>query len=949
MAINYSILNHSYDIIDKDIFKNCKSKLLLGDHELIIEELLKKFNFNKETKSNNNFVTLLRSLSVIGMKIYEDNISCNRSNIGVLICTTNLSNIINIKKISNNNNPDSLLLENNNIEKNLVCKMKTQLNFDITEQSITYYKRKYNELRNMMSNSTENRNNKFLYNGKEYLITFSNNDRAQTNPTRMEMLVEIENFYNKNPINIDKTLDLFYNLINEMIFYYLPENFFTHFNNFRKDDVDFFKKIKDNITNYVNYLFFFIFKDKKLAASLFNNYNLKINISINNNNITYIYFYLFNKLNQTLYIPYYNIYNSIDINDLIFCLENEINYLDSFYNFMNETSAFKDELDCKKIYSGVKDWTEKDFTAKPINNTNEYINLLNMQNKIDEIKILSYYPSFNKQHENCTIAVNIELENKYYYISIMSITMQEFNKIGTIGNVNKFKEDYINNLKKIINDNPEIRLNDSKIINTSLPSILKVMIKQLDNKPEQINNLYIKETAQDYYNLVLPKMKVSIINPNLILLHLWLSEYRKILIKFPYLDKLFFIEKYVPTLNKEIKDFIELTKNFMKIDDVCFVILTVIDFTDNFVMIYKISNITELISFYHKKKYMNLDINRQELVNKINYLACNILDFENYIKINKDELDILLNELFNDIITDEKFYLFISKYIRATQFSYLVWYVPNNLSIEDNNSKFEKNERYEKLEGCEKKLIFKLLDILTENLKNNIYKKQDFKIKDIILGHLSIKLKKFSGEDELIFSKTKIINMISNFYKLYTEDNFSYNIRHFNNNLYKEMKDLLIKTQKYNYLIFCHYPNEDRLNILHWHIYTDYFETDDIIGKKIDTSYNRAIFFDKINNDNNIYEKKDIIISMPVKIKGDHMTVEDIEEAEQYKKKLRLSRKEVALNNIILSDKERSVIDPLISKIKEKDGLQNGGRNYYKLYNKYKNKYINLKNNYNLQ
>ena len=52
------------------------------------------------------------------MKIYEDNISCNRNNKGVLICTTNLSNIIHINKISDNNNPDYLLLENNNIKKN---------------------------------------------------------------------------------------------------------------------------------------------------------------------------------------------------------------------------------------------------------------------------------------------------------------------------------------------------------------------------------------------------------------------------------------------------------------------------------------------------------------------------------------------------------------------------------------------------------------------------------------------------------------------------------------------------------------------------------------------------------------------------------------------------------------------------------------------------------------
>jgi hypothetical protein len=564
MSIINPILNHNYDIIDKDLFKNCKGKLTLGNYEYNIEELLKKFNFNKSNHSNDNFLTLLKSLSVVGMKIYEDNISCNRNNKGVLICTTNLSNIIHINKISDNNNPDYLLLENNNIKKKLVCKMKNTFTFTISEQSKFNYEQNYSKLRNYIVGQLENQ---FLLLNNEYLITCSNNDLNQTKPTRMEMLLELKSFYIDNVDEIDKytnslqlnkLLDLFYNLINEMIFYYLPKNFFVEFNKINDKYLDYFKQIKINITNFVKRLFFVVFREK--AESLFNNVNLKINISINNDNITYIYFYLFNTLNQTLNIPYYNIYNSIDINDLIFYLQNKINFLDSFYNFIDETKAYNDELECKKIFSGVKDWIEYDFTAKPINNTREYINLITLQKNIDKIKILNYYPKLNKYHENCTIAVNIELDNKFYYISIMSITMEEFNKIGSIGNTNKFKEDYINNLKKIISEN-DTRKNI--VINTTLPSMLKVMITQYENKPNLIKNFYINETASDYNKTALPVIRDAVTDPYLILPQLWLSEYRNILKKYNYLDKLFFIEKYIPTLNQDIKEFIELTKSFM--------------------------------------------------------------------------------------------------------------------------------------------------------------------------------------------------------------------------------------------------------------------------------------------------------------------------------------------------------------------------------------------------
>ena len=941
MSIINPILNHNYDIIDKDLFKNCKGKLTLGNYEYNIEELLKKFNFNKSNHSNDNFLTLLKSLSVVGMKIYEDNISCNRNNKGVLICTTNLSNIIHINKISDNNNPDYLLLENNNIKKKLVCKMKNTFTFTISEQSKFNYEQNYSELRNYIVGQLDN---KFLFLNDNYLITCSNNDLNQTKPTRMEMLLELKSFYITNVDEIDKytnslqlnkLLDLFYNLINEMIFYYLPKNFFVEFNKIDDKYLDYFKKIKINITNFVKRLFFVVFREK--AESLFNNVNLKINISINNDNITYIYFYLFNTLNQTLNIPYYNIYNSIDINDLIFYLENKINFLDSFYNFIDETKAYNDELECKKIFSGVKDWIEYDFTAKPINNTREYINLITLQKNIDKIKILNYYPKLNKYHENCTIAVNIELDNKFYYISIMSITMEEFNKIGSIGNTNKFKEDYINNLKKIISEN-DTRKNI--VINTTLPSMLKVMITQYENKPNLIKNFYINETESDYNKTALPVIKAAVTDPYLILPQLWLSEYRNILNKYNYLDKLFFIEKYIPTLNQDIKEFIELTKSFMKIDSICFVILSVIDFTDNFILINKISNITELISFYHKKKNSNLYIDRQELLDKINYLACNILNYEKYIKINKEELDILLDELFNDIVTDEKFYLFISKYIKKTQFSYIIWYISKDLKI---TNSYNTELLYKELKN-DKKPILNLLDIINQSLINDIYTKPDFKIKDILEGYERIYLTNNSNEKEKVFSKRDIIKMISNFYILYDDDSFPYNIRHFNKDHYKEMKNLLIKTQKYDLLIFCHYPNFDQMSILHWHIYPDYYQTDDIIGKKIDTGFIRIVLFDKVNSENNIYKNKNIIISLPIKTKTGNITIKDIEGDENYRYKIKLSRKNIMFKDIMLSDIERNDINPLLCKLKEQD-KQVGGKNYYKLYNKYKNKYINLKNN----
>jgi hypothetical protein len=156
---------------------------------------------------------------------------------------------------------------------------------------------------------------------------------------------------------------------------------------------------------------------------------------------------------------------------------------------------------------------------------------------------------------------------------------------------------------------------------------------------------------------------------------------------------------------------------------------------------------------------LNLEIDKQELLNKLNYLACNILDYEKYLKINKNELDILLNELFNDVVTDEKFYLFISKYIRKTQFSYLIWYIPNDLSITNNIDRYRQDEQYIEISNSSKKPILKLLDIINENLIKNIYTKPDFKIKDILNAHSLIKLNTIAQQNEEIFSSRKIINI----------------------------------------------------------------------------------------------------------------------------------------------------------------------------------------------
>jgi len=259
------ILNHENDLINKDIFKNCKGKIVLGNYEYIVEELLKRFKFNKHNK-NEYFLNLLKSLSVINLKNYKENISCDNDDIDVLICNTNIENTVIIKKIYDDKDEDFIMLEKKNINNYFFCKMKNTQNFDIKISDKDQYNTNYEELNRTIITIMEKSPNPFIYRDDNYIISCSNHDLFDT------LLLENWNNLSKNikesQVSLEEKLELIYDFLSDLKFYYIPKyndpnHILKAFNKYNIDDLKMFKIIKTNIERFIINIFSTCLSSKK--------------------------------------------------------------------------------------------------------------------------------------------------------------------------------------------------------------------------------------------------------------------------------------------------------------------------------------------------------------------------------------------------------------------------------------------------------------------------------------------------------------------------------------------------------------------------------------------------------------------------------------------------------------------------------------------------------------
>jgi hypothetical protein len=491
----------------------------------------------------------------------------------------------------------------------------------------------------------------------------------------------------------------------------------------------------------------------------------------------------------------------------------------------------------KKILDGHKDWTEE--IVENIKDSDEYFYLKLFQNNIDNIKIINNNFTLNKYQTNCSHSLILELNEETYVINIMSTTMIEYKKIQKTNQIENFKKEYNEDLQKITYN----KINDNFSLGYGiLPSILKIIIFKQSSKPKNFDyKVFLKESKENYLKSQKLIKERCIIKIDVVLTLLWCSEYRKIYNKIKHKineisktnkelkSELFFLEEE-PILkqfdsSEELTNFIDFSNKLLQIPVLAYALVAIVDFNDDYFMLYKMSSVAEIIAYYIQSKNL---LNRRDLTIKIEKLACSHKAFEKVKKISDRNLNRLLDELFSKPITKKSFFLFIYDYIKVVQSSYIAWHTPKELIIED----------YQQL--------ISYLNVIIQVMERKVFK-FDYDTKTLS----TISTEEVPKSHPQYKPDRETINKFCNFYHLYKEQKFIYNIREATIEQLQILKQLIEFTEKDDCIAFFHYFSWDMYNILHCHIYKDYFNTSDLSRRKIEISYARPILLDKINTKNN--------------------------------------------------------------------------------------------------
>ena len=934
-----------------DIDYNCKNTIRHKKYNYEIkEELLGIDKINDKTNVSkiyeNNFKNLIKSLDLINIVKYEDDIPCedNKEGLNALICKTKLTNVIKKERIIDETDELEMYTE---ILKE-VTKMEgiykpenQQLLFDSKLSELTDYKNNVAINVNLLSE---------IINDNE-LNCIIMPELSQLNINKIEELQHIKQIQTAQIASETFKLEHL-----DIIYYFLSEiNFNCYFydisgiNNLDlltqdKSYARFIERIKKHIINFIQKKF--VYDNTDYLKEI----NILIDITIDENSTPYMIFTVQNRFDQIYVKPYYDVYKTINVNDFIQNIEQNIH--NTIYKIerkpryeVEKLLADKKDVSSYKInFDGHKDWKET-----PVENpqdTQEFFNFNILKKHVNDIKIYSNYYPLNRYQKNCARSLVIELNDVFYVVNFMSITVDVYNTLKKLSRHNMFMDDYNKTLESLTFNGTE---KNGFYTTDRLPSVLKILIQRVDKAKLGIEyKFFYSETPANYSesrSSIANEVKIKI---DIVLTFLWYNQYRQIFNQIQKLFeqseykkvikyKLFFLEErelikkiignslYVST---DMDFFLDMTDKMLNIPPIAYALVSFISYSENYFLFYKMSNIVEIIQYYMETEGK---INRRDLRLKIDNLSCGYEAFEKIMKVNYVNFTRLLDELFSQEITKKSFFLFIHDYIELSQFSYIAWNVPPSLEITDHDK------------------LLDYLDVIVEYVKCNA-KKGDYKIKQIatyITKDIATFQPKYSDN-------RTTINNFCNFYELYQRGQFIYNIREASISNLKELKELLIKRGMNDYIAFFHYFNTDNYNILHCHIYQDYFITQDLTGKKIDMSYGRPILLSRINTeiyddrtdygDIKPYAKKNMIVAFKESESDRHTIGKFILKFYLHHMKGYNSRAKNFTERLQISEIEKT--DYAIEDERHKAKLSQTGSEMK--YLKYKQKYLKLKKQLNL-
>jgi len=169
------------------------------------------------------------------------------------------------------------------------------------------------------------------------------------------------------------------------------------------------------------------------------------------------------------------------------------------------------------------------------------------------------------------------------------------------------------------------------------------------------------------------------------------------------------------------------------------------------------------------------------------------------------------------------------KGVNETNRVHILWYTPYDLKITNYDA------------------LINLLD----DLNNQLYQQKPLKYD---YNNLSTILKKHYDIIQKIDKNA--INQFCNFYDLFSQNNFIYNLRHITNQIKPEIDEciqlLYNRKQQYlknNFIVAAHYPNYKDFDVFHMHTYDQKFGKkttfDKFNGNYIDNSSERVFIWNK--------------------------------------------------------------------------------------------------------
>jgi len=479
------------------------------------------------------------------------------------------------------------------------------------------------------------------------------------------------------------------------------------------DDFD-VKKLEDIKTNIK------IFYKRNFDYDITNDYMLYITLNNSNDNTNQLVFdfYTYDATLGYLYVSFIDRQTNPRIEIIIDRIKNK--------NFYYYGKKYKSEKECIRSNDHFTEPFNKPRMYGFIYEHNNYNYIFGISNKTNKIKIINEYNYPNKYHTYCAIFLLIKIDNKYYEISIKSITAQIIRNYETTGNAKyrKFYENYKKCLITLLSKSPIIQHNNKNYLWDKLPAYIELYVKPIDITTYILPiNIYYIDTIENYTNIILKEIKKATISLEVMLCLLWGKQLIEIHTHYHNTQsiketQIMYLLNKLPyvSLKKPQQYFLQLTQGLLR-TTTGYYILGYIEYSTNFIQIIK--NTCEF------------DTILKEIINNtpIPKIQSMIFNLSQQYKIPIFTIDISL--LSKKSILEQ----FIN-YINNEFKEYLIWYLPQ-ITIRETH----KDE-----------LLFFINNItLYENNK-------------------------------------KHISQLTTFYDLYQEDNFCHNIRHLTDALKDELK-----------------------------------------------------------------------------------------------------------------------------------------------------------------